>query len=597
VTAPTLQPKVAARPMYAPEFPLRPWMVVAALMLLCAAKGVLFSAELTVPPDLDIVRDVGFIQGVLDGNLFGDPARAGAWRWYPPLIHLLAAGLVWPTGAAVLPVWLAAGPWLNLLAPLAFYAMGARLIGRWPACVATAVFVLFDSAVMSGDEAAGYTPWPLTPSFAWPLFFGGVWLAHRTAESLRPRNAILLGSVLGLVFLAHTVPAILLSGIVAALTLSIHGKRGMGWLACVALVELIWAAPFLGPLAFAYRLHIANPMPGAWVHTLLRPDDIVRLAMVNLPGILASAALVILGKAERRPTATRTILVAWISICLLFLTRHFACHVAGKTDGACGVFVIAPHHYHVYLQAAWALTIGQAIWLAGRAIPSQNRLGLVIVSATLATLAGTLLLFGDKLDRERHANTRDYPDNVLDRAAYDWIVSQTAPRDMFAVRLPEAADQMGPAAATIIAAGRQLIAPPEIHANPYLPWRPINQRRLAALAALQANDADGLCAFVRYAEPGGAALFLLPTESPPLSTYLERLFTGATHTVWRVNPSVCDQPNAVNTSSIAFIWLPAAEDGTKIGSRTPAAFQASTPSLTLDAEPNRELSASQRSEK
>lgn len=55
--------------------------------------------------------------------------------------------------------------------------------------------------------------------------------------------------------------------------------------------------------------------------------------------------------------------------------------------------------------------------------------------------------------------------------------------------------------------------------------------------------------------------------------------------------------NAAKTSSIAFIWLPAAEDGTRIGVCTPAARQAATPSRTFAAGPNSVLSASHLSER
>ena len=33
-------------------------------------------------------------------------------------------------------------------------------------------------------------------------------------------------------------------------------------------------------------------------------------------------------------------------------------------------------------------------------------------------------------------------------------------------------------AATVIAAGRPLVAPPAIHANPYIPWPPLERRRI-----------------------------------------------------------------------------------------------------------------------
>jgi hypothetical protein len=140
-----------------------------------------------------MVRDISFIQATLDGNVFGDPTNFGALRWYPPLVHIIAAGLVWLSGSRIMPFWINAGPWLNLLSPLMFFLMNRRLIGPWPAVAATAVFVLFNSAAMPSDAAVGYTPFSFTPSLAWPMFFGAVWLIHARADAARFGNALLIG--------------------------------------------------------------------------------------------------------------------------------------------------------------------------------------------------------------------------------------------------------------------------------------------------------------------------------------------------------------------------------------------------------------------
>ena len=143
------------RPLWRASVVLRPSVVVVALLLVCAAKGIWMSAGVQVPPDPDTVRDLGFIQGFLDGNWFGDPMTAGAWRWYPPLLHGLAALVVAALGLPLLPVWLHTGAWLNLLSPLLFHLMNRRLIGAWPAAAATVVFVLFTGLAMPGDRDGG----------------------------------------------------------------------------------------------------------------------------------------------------------------------------------------------------------------------------------------------------------------------------------------------------------------------------------------------------------------------------------------------------------------------------------------------------------
>jgi hypothetical protein len=473
---------------------ITPNMVVGALLLVCCAKGLWFSLGVVAPPDPDTVRDLGFIQGFLDGNWFGDPVTSGAWRWYPPLVHGLAAAVVGLLHLPLLVVWLHAGAVLNVLSPLMFAVMNRRLIGAWPAAAATAVFVLFDSVVMAGDAVAGYTPWTLTPALGWPLFFSAVWFVVGRLERLLWRDAVLVGSVLGLVFLAHTVPAVLLSCIVVAVVVVNHGWRWRvaAWVAVVAVVELAWAAPFLLPLAVAYHLHIANLSPGAWVHPALS-DPLVLLP--NALGVVAAGWLVWRREWLRLPRASMAALGAWIGACVVFLVRHYGC--ASGAGGACGVFVVSAHHYHVYLQAAWASVLGLALV---RVWEMRVWPGLVV----LAGVAGLLGFFGKAEDWEllRLGSTR--VELVMDREAYGWILAQTRPDDLFVTELPSEGADMGPGAATVIAAGRRLVAGPALHSNPYVVWEPREVRRVGFL-----RDGADLCPLVREAG-AGTAFFLLP---------------------------------------------------------------------------------------
>jgi hypothetical protein len=62
-----------------------PWFILGLLLILCVFRGLHLVAGFVRPPDIDSLRDVGFIQGFVDGNWFGDPAYTGEWR-YPPVI-------------------------------------------------------------------------------------------------------------------------------------------------------------------------------------------------------------------------------------------------------------------------------------------------------------------------------------------------------------------------------------------------------------------------------------------------------------------------------------------------------------------------------
>ncbi len=512
-------------------------MVVCGLILLCALKGAWLTTGIEVPPDADTIRDIGFIQGLLDGNLLGDPAVAGAFRWYPPLVHGLAALALRLTGAEPMAVWPHAGAVLNLLTPLAFYSMNRALLGPWPATLAVAFMVLFGGSVMTGDEAAGYTPWTLTPALAWPLFFVAIQQMHRHAPDLRFSAAVTIGALLGLAFLAHTVPALLLSGVAVAVVAATTGVswRGTGWLAIVAFVELLVALPFLGPLLAEYRLHIANPVPGAWVHTLLLAQDGgVRLMLLNLPGLIAAISVLAMtptaARVNRMQPAAIAVFSIWIALCAAFLARHFACRAWPSGGTACTAFVIAPHHFHVYLQAAWFSLTGYGLWLAYEGAGQSLRTALRRGGIALA-LVGAIPVLLNPGDRDLRAAALARPDDTLDRAAYRWIIDHTGSDDLFVTLLPAAADQMGSAAATVLAAGRHLAAPPAIHSNPYLTWPPMNARREALLAAVGGR---GLC------RSGTTAIwFLLPSGTLDAVAYAEPAFTTPGHTLYRRADTPC----------------------------------------------------------
>jgi hypothetical protein len=534
--------------------PAKQWSVICLLLLLCLAKGIWFVHGLTVPPDADMIRDVGFIQAALDGNFTGDPTNANALRWYPPLIHVLAAGAVRLAGASIMSTWIQAGLWTNLLSPLMFFVMNRRLIGPWPAVAATIVFVLYGTATMPPDAAAGYTPFTFTPSLAWPMFFAAVWLIHARADARRFGSALLIGAMLGIVFLVNTVPAILLSAIVAAVAIARDGLRSavLFWLVCVAVAELAFAAPFLAPLIVAYHLHIVNPVPGGWVHELLTVPPLRKwLIGVNLPGILA-LAVVALRRGYGLERVSAVIFATWIAACVFFLVRHMACFYLGQAGGVCGVFVIAVHHYHAYLQAAWASLIGLALC---RLMGSLSRtwrwpVRAALAAAIFAGLVGFVtepwssLVSRGSSSMSKRASALANPDTILNLEAYHWILANTAPQALFVTPRPgldASPSAIGPEAATVIAAGRRLVAAPEAHANPYIEWPERNAQRVRYLSALSGGPeaAQALCELLRQADARAGAYFLLPNGTRVTASTVAPMFIGGTAGIYRVADMSC----------------------------------------------------------
>jgi hypothetical protein len=548
--------------------PWVPWGILLLLLILCTVEGLRATAGLNAAPDVDSWRDVGLIQSFLDGNWFGDPAYAGEWRWYPPLMHGLGAAGAWLSGASPMSFWVRIGPWINLFAPLTFFLMNARLLGRPAAVAATAVFVLFNGALTFPYNAASYTPQPLTPNLTLPLFFLGITLIHARGNSIRMRDAAVIGNVLGIVFLAHTVPALLLSAVVTTTAFSQNGirPRTLLWLAVVALVELTWGLPFLGPLFFHYGVHIANPAPGAWMAALMEPrySSWLRLVAFNLPGVLAAAGAWLL--LPRAPLDGRTVVIlgTWIAVCLAFLVRHEACAILDGKGAICETFVMPAHHFHFYLAAAWASVMGHTVWQGARwwAETTPGRLSSSRVAALSAVAFVTLVLgtfcflfrpyavevfhwvrrtMQPGFEIPKHELVQD--EKPLDIEAYNWIVTHTRPSDLFVTADSDSA------VFAVMAAGRRLVAAPEVFSNAYVAWASRDARRLRFIAAIgsqKAASSGTLCDLLVETRKGNKAFFLLPNEELVNTDALEIVWHGNYHSLYSAKFITCSPDDPVS---------------------------------------------------
>ena len=88
-----------------------PWVVLLLLLAACLAHGLWIVRDLGPYTAVhDTYRDVGYVQGFLDGDLAGDPSMEGAKRYYPPLLHALAACLALITHTPPLELLVRAAP-------------------------------------------------------------------------------------------------------------------------------------------------------------------------------------------------------------------------------------------------------------------------------------------------------------------------------------------------------------------------------------------------------------------------------------------------------------------------------------------------------
>jgi hypothetical protein len=531
---------------------LWPWAVLLTLLVTCLAHGLWVVRGLGwYTAILDTYRDAGFVQGFLDGNLDGDPSIDGAKRYYPPVLHALAAAVALITHTQPLQLLIGAAPWVNLLIPATFFLMVRRLIDAPAAAIATVLLVCFDGSLLPPWMAASYSPWHSVPALTQALFFCGVWLISARTQRGRFGDALLIGSVIGVVFLAHTVPALILAAITAAAAVSAQGMRMRtgAWVGTAALIAVLWTLPFMLPLVTTYHLKILNAA-GAFTDDLFDPTRIPkRIIAASLPGL---GALALVGwnywraKQFGRTVAPSTVAIlgVWIGLPVLFIARHFTCG-AGGASAVCTAFVVPVHHWMFYLQSALACVFGYAVVSALRprsgaaaaANPtSASFVTIVAASGALALACG--VLFFRPLDQQMRERAIDMRTRV-DLELYQWLLTSTQPGALFVTDISTNAVHDS-AAMAVLAAGRKSVALPFTYSNPYIDWQARKQREEAYLAAaLSGKDQWTVCPLLSEAGRGNRVYIALASGTNAPTAQFQPVFRSNQNSVYSVMPSVC----------------------------------------------------------
>ena len=231
-------------------------LTAALLILVALLTGLHAVSGLRWPSDPDHFRDIAFARTALDGHPLSDASYPGEWIWYNPLLPWLVAIGSAITGAVPAVVHVAGGPYLNLLGPIAFYALGVRMAGR-PAALIALTLVLFFMCREDCWACATYSPWLFTSTFTQGLFYASMMAVLAAAGRRTVLAACGAGVLVGLTFLSHTAPALILA-LVAAATLP---PRLV--VACGAAAAIV-AAPFIVAIAGHYHLRVVNTVPLTW---------------------------------------------------------------------------------------------------------------------------------------------------------------------------------------------------------------------------------------------------------------------------------------------------------------------------------------------
>jgi len=490
----------------------------AAVALACTATALAFALRAIAGADwphlYDALRDIGMAQSILHGRYPEDHILLGKTLWFNPLTAACVALFSAITGVLPPRADVLLGPFLNLLLPLGMYLLARALFGRWPAA-ASVVALLFVNALhrehnpytIASSNAAVYTPWLFAPHLTQGIFYLALLVYWKALQSGRLAWHVFAGLLLGLTFMGHTAPALILGAIMLSVALLdvIGAWRGPGGLRAAGPVAgrfvLTMAVAFTASLPYtysiiaSYRFHILNWMPSHYVIYDLNIERLGQFARdcLSLSTALAVAGYIVLMRAPGKKTEKR-IITAWLVFAWLFLLESFVAQL--DETGSIIPQVVPGHHFTVLLSSVKALLAGygavmllQIPWSRLRRRPPFAR-----CHEAWAGLAACILLAGASLPAypswievaKKPIDRIMFRDDYAARdGVYRWILANTSPSDVF---LTPDDDQLGLLA--VAPAARKLVAAMWIFSNPYVNCYERRLDREAMFAALNERNAE-----------------------------------------------------------------------------------------------------------
>jgi hypothetical protein len=498
-------------------------ITLGALFLICALalrEGVRASSDLDWPGDPDLFRDIAQSQTFLQGNWDGDPYYRNGKLWYSPLVPAAVALGSRLTDTPTHRLYARAGAYLNLLAPLCFFALVAAFFSRGAALAAVFSFVFLSGQELPAFASATYSPWLFPSLVAQSLFFLSlIALLWAWRGGTHVRFAI-AGLVCGVTFLAHAAPAVILAAIVVSAAFSNPPgatRRSLftRWLALV-LAAVAVSSPLLWTIAFHYGLSTRNPLPASWQWPLLHRSGLAHLAALSLTWASAAALLGAVWTWRRKKGSFEArVLFVWAGACLFLLLTSWL----GLPRALPG------HHFVFYLKALESVFFGVGVAAACGFVADRLAGRFRVRLPTDALVAGVVLA----LVVLQYPSYRERPDFTVSRlkaerfvkrsdrlAAYDWIAENTPPESVFLCKDDLSLYVVGPA-------GRKVVAVDRFFSNPYLDWDYRNRRRNRMLHCLAEGDEP---CFREIASQHEVAYVLVDSRESDFENvaFLEKLF-------------------------------------------------------------------------
>ena len=392
------------------------------------------------------------------------------------------------------------GSYLNMLVPMTFFALALVLAGTRAALPATAGFLFIVGSGVPDYIAATYSPWLLPLTFAQALCYAALYSIHALHSSRTPlRQHAIAGLLLGLTFLGHTAPALLI-GTVLVLTMWLRTRseltigRASGLVGTTILCALVVSAPLLYFIGGKYLFRVVNWYPNTSPYGRLDPNELLGLVrdLLSVPVVMGAAGGIATAWRRRKQAAGR-IMIVWLLCCLGFIAYHWLTILAGKA-GIRLHSIVPSFHFLFYLYAWLAVGFGGAVafagrWMAGRIrTASLTRRPLIHLEPVLVRCITAIFVAaywpaytaGGRKVREEALRLR----SLVAVDAWEWIQHNTLPSHVFL-----STDHMS--LFVVNPAGRKVVATDRYFSSPYVDWDVRDRDRTAMFEFLEAHDRPG----------------------------------------------------------------------------------------------------------
>ncbi len=337
-------------------------------------------------PDFD--RDIAYIRSLLDGNYGKDPNMAGQYMWYNPMIFWFETMVVKITGLPINIAVARAGAFLNLINPIVFFIVMVRLFDVKVALASVLSFLFLVSGDLPCWGAATYSPWLISDTFVQFLFYINILLCYKAFSTQRMRWFILLGAGLGISFLGHSAPTI----VVILILIVMQGQKVIravmnkqypaiaiyflqGFITLVPFI--ICAFPFLYYVYGKYHFHFINRVILQCAPGIFARKETFNLLKLNVTfSLLISVIGIVWFYKKFENPVLKKIIWSWFFITLVMYAYESIVPTADKMFHISLPDTIPAFHYFFYLKALQAIFFGFGFlylfnlffhWLEGRA--------------------------------------------------------------------------------------------------------------------------------------------------------------------------------------------------------------------------------------